>query len=666
VTFLSPLAAVVAGAVALPLLLALYFLKLRRRPVRVSSTLLWQQATHDLQVNVPFRWIRPSLMLLLHLAALALLLLAMARPAMRMDAAPAQRVVLLVDRSASMTARDGAAGASRLDEARQRALRILENLSRAGRAPAVSVIAFAADARALTTFTQDRGAARAAVNSVEPSDQPGNLAAALQLAGAVLAGDSAGEDQDVERGLVVLFSDGGFAGGNGYSLAGAEFRYERVGGADRAPTADPTPGPEQQGRENVGIVAVAARREWSDPGVVRVFARVQNARAREVVAPVVLRLDDREVQRRALVIPHAMEDGPGQASVTFELSTRESGIVTLSLETDDLLPADNSAGIVLSAATKPRVLVVVPDAAIDAGDRDPSWTITTVLEEMELPYRRISASAFELDAAGGADLRAELVVFDRVRPRSLPEVPSLSFGAGIPADGIETPPAAGASTYFLSWQRTHPVMRDVSLDSVYISRPTPLRVDESRWTVLARGRQGPLIAIGESGGARRLVVGFELASSNWPLHFGFPIFIASCIDALTLRGDDRAGAFFTTAEPVRLDLPAGTRVTLDGPREIAVETPPESPGTTSLGVFDKAGIYRVRGEFRGVPPAVAVNLLDETESALAVADSLRVAGQSVAGIAGEAGPREVWHWFVLAALALLMAEWLVSGWMMRA
>ena len=68
-TFLAPSAGLLAAAFVVPLLLSLYFLKLRRRPVRVSSTMLWRRAVHDLQVNAPFRMIKPSWLLLLQLLA---------------------------------------------------------------------------------------------------------------------------------------------------------------------------------------------------------------------------------------------------------------------------------------------------------------------------------------------------------------------------------------------------------------------------------------------------------------------------------------------------------------------------------------------------------------------------------------------------------------------
>ena len=61
---LSPWTAAAAAALSVPLLLLLYFLKLRRQECTVSSTLLWKRAVHDLQVNSPFQKLRKNLLLL--------------------------------------------------------------------------------------------------------------------------------------------------------------------------------------------------------------------------------------------------------------------------------------------------------------------------------------------------------------------------------------------------------------------------------------------------------------------------------------------------------------------------------------------------------------------------------------------------------------------------
>src|ERR671927_198019 len=78
--FLNVWPAVAAAALAIPALLILYFLKLRRREVPISSTFLWKKAIQDLQVNSPFQRLRRNLLLLLQLLLLILLCLALMRP----------------------------------------------------------------------------------------------------------------------------------------------------------------------------------------------------------------------------------------------------------------------------------------------------------------------------------------------------------------------------------------------------------------------------------------------------------------------------------------------------------------------------------------------------------------------------------------------------------
>ena len=108
-TFLTwPLAAI-AGAIAVPLLVLLYFLKLKRRDMEVSTTLLWKKAIQDLQANAPFQKLRRNILLLLQLLVLAAALLALAQPELRDRGITNQRHIILIDRSASMSGsrRDG-------------------------------------------------------------------------------------------------------------------------------------------------------------------------------------------------------------------------------------------------------------------------------------------------------------------------------------------------------------------------------------------------------------------------------------------------------------------------------------------------------------------------------------------------------------------------------
>src|ERR1700722_14916390 len=97
--FLNSWPAAVAAAVAVPLLLILYFLKLRRREMPVASTLLWRKAIQDLQVNAPFQKLRRNLLFLLQLLLLLLLALALSRPISSYSPGAGKVSVLLIDRS---------------------------------------------------------------------------------------------------------------------------------------------------------------------------------------------------------------------------------------------------------------------------------------------------------------------------------------------------------------------------------------------------------------------------------------------------------------------------------------------------------------------------------------------------------------------------------------
>src|SRR3954463_10591035 len=117
--FLTPLAGVIAAAIAVPALLVLYFLKLRRREMEVSSTLLWKKAIQDLQVNAPFQKLRRNLLLILQLALLLALCLALTRPVTFFHPGAGKTTVILIDNSASMSAADIDSGKrTRLNEAK--------------------------------------------------------------------------------------------------------------------------------------------------------------------------------------------------------------------------------------------------------------------------------------------------------------------------------------------------------------------------------------------------------------------------------------------------------------------------------------------------------------------------------------------------------------------
>ncbi|MCA1686611.1 MAG: BatA domain-containing protein [Planctomycetia bacterium] len=85
VQFSSPLGgAAWAVLLGIPVgIIALYFLKLRRRPLQVPSTLLWRRSLEDLHVNSLFQRLRRNLLLFLQLLAVLLAMIALTGPRVR-------------------------------------------------------------------------------------------------------------------------------------------------------------------------------------------------------------------------------------------------------------------------------------------------------------------------------------------------------------------------------------------------------------------------------------------------------------------------------------------------------------------------------------------------------------------------------------------------------
>lgn len=641
-TFLAPLAGLVGTLVTLPPLLLFYFLRLRRRPLTVSSTMLWEQAAHDVQVNVPFRWIRPSVLLLLHLLILALFLLALARPAIEGGGGSAVRAFFLIDTSASMQATDAPDGAARLDAAKQRALEVGRRLMRAPGGCSITLITFAHDAAIASPPTDTLAGLRSALNAIRPTDQPGRLEPALRLV-ETLVSRVTGEDESPSAPIVSVFSDGALFDQSPLALAGATVTFEPV---RVAPPPD---------AGNVAIVACSAARDDANPLRARLFVRLQSTFAQPQPVNLAIVLDGEVLDRHAIIVPAQDSFGPGSIGRTFDLDAPSDALIACAISADDLLPADNAAAVYLPSAVRPRVLLVHPD------DSDADLFLADALREMPLGSLRIMPRQQYLALEEQVGGQFELLVFDRVGPSILPETPTLTFGSALPGEPVAAVPTDAAGL-ILSWDRRSPIMRDVALDAVQVDDwigPAPrVRLETlGRVSDLALVRDGPVITLLQTRRADHLLVRFAVSDSNWPLHFSFPIFLFNAVEELTGAGASRSGSGYTTTDPVVVRVVAPTaQLQLRGPDDQRIARQNVDAGPLSLGVFPRAGVWQGAGI---VPPAIAVNFTHADESRLASRGELTIGGTPARATAQLEGPRELWPFLIAAAGLLLIFEWFV-------
>ncbi len=653
-SLLNPWWALVAAVITVPLLILLYVLKLRRQTLRMASTMLWHASTEDLQANVPFQRLRRSLLLALQLLLLATLIAALSRPVLQAPTS-ASRVVLLIDRSASMNALE-AGGVDpergtrrRLDAALDAARQVVERLGRRSEPAELMVVAFASSAQVITGFESNRRLLLEAIDSIEPTDERADLDAALNLTGAFARRD---ETTDQPPPDVLLISDGGVgepaatSSAGGFSLRAGNLRFVGVGPEAGSPV------------NNVGIAAFSARRDYQQPGRVLVFARLVNAGGQPVETTVTLRVDGEPVDIKPARIPAAGPDGLGEAAFTSSVEIPAAAVLTLTCGHRDDLSADNTAALVLRPPVAPRV------GLIHAGPA-PDRFLLGLLEAMEpqrlavLPAGAEPGSVVDLDWPW-ADDELDLIVFDRVAPRDPGSVPTLTFGAA--GQGVSARPPGRRAARVLSWDRLHPIMRHVSLDALVYTGFGGFELPDG-WTALATGPDGPVIAVLAAGPARHVLVGFSLTDSNWPMDVSITVFLQNVVDYLMLAAGE-AALSFRPGDPIIVRArPDATELSVKGP--LAVTVPVEPGEEVALPTLRRVGLYAVRG---AVPPMdrVAVNMISDAESDIRPRRSLVVNAQEAEAAApGEAAPLELWPGLAVAALGLLVLEWIVYCLRMR-
>jgi hypothetical protein len=396
---------------------------------------------------------------------------------------------------------------------------------------------------------------------------------------------------------------------------------------------------------NVGFVSLSARREHSDPTRVLVFARLLNAGAADVQTIVTLLIDDEPALIESVTVPAASAVGssgeqggrgaPGEATITLATELAGGGVLGVRHAARDALAADDTAAAVLPPPARPRIAVVHDGDAADP-------FLLGLLAGLE------PAALRSLTPAGLAS----------IDPDRLPGIPTITFGA-VPA-GVGSTEAAPGGRRIVSWQRRHPVMRHVELDTIVYADFGGLDLPAGA-TALASGPDGPVIGLLGARGAEHAVIGFALERSNWALHVSVAVFLQNLVDHVTLARSGQVSRTVTPGEPVTVRAVGGTEVLrVTGPSgERTVPRGAEAGPLVTLPAFGRVGLYAVEGAV--IPDdRLAVSVLSDVESDLRPVRTLLVNAEARTGGAGGAGlPRAIWPWFIAAAVLVLVMEWIL-------
>ncbi|MEP6807305.1 MAG: BatA and WFA domain-containing protein [Chloroflexota bacterium] len=621
---IAPLALI--GLISLPVIVAYYMLRLRRRDVPVGSTFLWQQLVRDVEANAPWQRLRFSWLLILQLLVALVVVIAAARPFLTVSSDLAANVVLIVDTSASMGTTEG--GSTRIAEARAAARRVIGDLPEGGH---VTVVAADDSAHVLVSDTDDRSAALAAIDRIGATQVPGDLTDAFALASALAARDS--------DSTVVVVTDA-----NADRLPkvgiGAPVKVERVGSSD----------------SNQAVAALSLLRR-SGGAQLDLFVAVSNPSGSAVTRRLEIYADDVLVDARDLSIPAEQRSEALISSVP-----QSAHVVEARLAGADALAVDDRAFALVPQAGAVRALLVSPGNTY-------LENALALLPRLELYAVGPGGYADALAAATKAGTPYGIVILDRFVPPAPPKIPALYVGptkdgAFGTIGGLLDGPALARP------DPADPILRFVDLSTLHVGRARAVTLAAGMRPAVESSAGNPLVAVGRVDGRGVALFSFALGDSDLPLQVAFPLLVSNLVDALlpsvdgilppsvelgqpiavTLDPAIRRVAAVTsgTGERVELDV-IGGRVTVPGPRSV---------GLVELQVADDG-----TGHAGGSLGRTAANLFNPGESRVTPGDPTRIADLGTVGPASGSGSltgRAEWWWpLALAGLLLLLAEWLL-------
>lgn len=590
------------GLLAVPFLVLLYLLRVRRRDHPVSSTLLWRWAAPQITGYRPSRRIERSLLLLLQILTAAALVAGLTRPAVIARGVGGADVILVLDTSFSMRAHD--VTPTRFARARAEALDLASRL-RPGQRAAVVVTAPRAALR--VPLTEDRRRVQDALRRADVWDTIGDVAGAVTLAASQPAG---------EGGRIVVWTDA--AHGPLPDLPRVAYRI--VGTSD----------------DNVGITAFRVLR---DPRGDEALIRVDNFGGTDRRVPLEVRHGDTVVYRTNLEVASG-------ASHTVVFPVTATGVLHARLLVHDMLPEDDEATAVVDPAPLPSVLLVSPGNAY----------LETLLRL--LPVSRAAVARAPDPSTWSA---FGVVILDRIDPGPLPPGDYLLIGTVPP-----NLPARSAGELrhpeIATWDRTDPVLRFVTLEGVRIDRTLALTTQGGR--VLIDG-EVPLLWAYEGGGIRALLLGFTLQDSTLSVHVSFPVLIANSLAWLGGGpADVRAGEAVqvpagggTAADLVG---PNGQRQVVRVTDGMFLLPPFDRTGLYTLRTPTASREFAVA---LGSP---AAGLIRPGQLPRAPQPGTVPAGAGPAAAPGSAGAGVfvtqvvLWPWFLLAAVIAASGEWVLA------
>ena len=552
---LAPTALWLLLLIAIPI--ALYLFKRQAKTVKVSTLVFFQSLAKEHREAAWLRKLKKWLSLLLALIALLTLIGALAKIVIAPGGADAQSVVILLDRSASMAAKDGL-GENRLQATKAQLRARLDALP--STVP-VALVAYDRRTEIIVPKTTDRRALLRGLDTVSVRPVPDRRADALATAGRIAGLRTPAQIWDA--------SDQSTASGETLSLPRRRHRHPHLERPSRRYQYRHhlLPSPSHSARARPLRSLRPGRAQLRRTRLRR--SRTHHPDRCRHPRPPPLRT--RPGERQGLVLP--IEGGRGQ-----ELTIRVSA-------PGDVLALDNSAVAELPESRPVRVAWIAekPDPFV-------GLALNALAEEGRLEIFRGKPGAWPL----GDDIDA--VLFQGWLPQDDqwdPNIPTIVIdppGTSGPVRAARIKAGALPRTDLREADTSHPVLFGVSTGRAAVAQTAILDTGTVGLKPLWLAGNEPLLAAGEIAGQRLVVMGFSPQySERLPLTASFPLLLSNAVYWATEPARTTTGIAKRTGETLALESPGSlTWRELQNGKIISGTL---APATGTLAELDRQGLW---------------------------------------------------------------------------
>ncbi|MBL1216230.1 MAG: VWA domain-containing protein [Planctomycetes bacterium] len=605
---------------------ALYVLKIRRQQQLVPSLEFWLQLVGASPARSLFERLKRILSMLLWLIILALIVLALTNPILTLGTVKPESIVVILDNSASMQAREPDA----VDGTRWTlALEALSMLTTRRPVPDEWALIEAGPTTQLRhQWSYDARRIRETADTVEPFNGHNDLPAAITLARQILTGR--------QRPRIVLISDG----------CGID-RDQVTALAKDCPLVMWDVG---RSNDNLGIDRIGSRLHRRN-GNHYVYVHLVSASDEAISTDLLYDIDGVTSHVEPVEIePH------GSWDKTVPFDAPDGALLRVRIDRDDALATDNVAYAVMEPITPLTIWLVSPSES--------AYFFEQALGSMEPLVsvdRSRSMTPEVYDSLSDQDRQTpDVIVYNNCTPETLPSAGNFLLVNSLPSDSAVARLGTLEFPTLTPMQRPHPLTQYVDLRPVRLLQAARLRVPP-RTTVLATSDSGdPLVFLRETPGSRAVYLAFDILDSDMPFRNAFPVLLRNTLTFMTdssaswVRDQYRIAEQITTRRP----LPEGileVRIAHLKDDDIINTNEPVHNGTIRLTAPNEPTALRITIGQDDV--FTAVNLASTVESNMSPETNSEdpIAAMSLSGRLLGIMP---WKALVGLALFLIALEWL--------